>query len=222
MRTSSWPFAALLAFVAGFVDTVGFIGLFGLFTAHVTGNFVLIGASIAGSATGVFAKLLALPVFILAVALTALYASHCEKTARPAAPAVLIAQVVLLGMFLTAGFVFAPFTDGDEPLAILTGMIGVAAMAVQNAAGRTVFSTLSPTTVMTGNVTQVVIDLAVGDEGRSARLAKMAPPVAAFALGAIGGGAGFAWIGYWSLALPIAGLAALFVAVLRAPATSAR
>ncbi len=40
--------APLRAFTAGFVDTTGFVALFGLFTAHVTGNFVLIGAVYCG------------------------------------------------------------------------------------------------------------------------------------------------------------------------------
>jgi uncharacterized membrane protein YoaK (UPF0700 family) len=48
---------AILAFVAGYVDTLGFVALFGLFTAHVTGNFVLIGAEIAGVGAGRFAEI---------------------------------------------------------------------------------------------------------------------------------------------------------------------
>ena len=38
---------AALGYLAGYVDTLGFIALFGLFTAHVTGNFVLIGRAMA-------------------------------------------------------------------------------------------------------------------------------------------------------------------------------
>jgi uncharacterized membrane protein YoaK (UPF0700 family) len=38
--------AALLSFNGGFVDTVGFLGLSGLFVAHVTGNFVTLGAAL--------------------------------------------------------------------------------------------------------------------------------------------------------------------------------
>lgn len=61
--------SVLLSFVAGFVDTVGFVALFGLFTVHVTGNFVLIGAAAAESGhASVLGKLLALPVFVLTVA----------------------------------------------------------------------------------------------------------------------------------------------------------
>ncbi len=58
----------VLSFLAGYVDTVGFIALFGLFTAHVTGNFVLIGSELANHSHGILIKLLAFPAFILAVA----------------------------------------------------------------------------------------------------------------------------------------------------------
>jgi uncharacterized membrane protein YoaK (UPF0700 family) len=35
---------ATLSFVGGFVDVVGFIALFGLFTSHVTGNFSMLAS----------------------------------------------------------------------------------------------------------------------------------------------------------------------------------
>src|SRR3954454_19234716 len=49
----------LLSLNAGYVDTAGFLALQGLFTAHVTGNFVTFGAAVALGTTGAVAKLLA-------------------------------------------------------------------------------------------------------------------------------------------------------------------
>lgn len=60
---------SLLSFNGGFVDTAGFLALHGLFTAHVTGNFVTLGAAIALGTSGILAKLLALPTFCVVVML---------------------------------------------------------------------------------------------------------------------------------------------------------
>lgn len=47
----------VLSATAGHVDTAGFLAFQGLFTAHLTGNFVTLGASLVFGATGVVAKL---------------------------------------------------------------------------------------------------------------------------------------------------------------------
>jgi uncharacterized membrane protein YoaK (UPF0700 family) len=199
----------LRAFTAGFVDTVGFVALFGLFTAHVTGNFVLIGASIAEFHGGIVAKLIALPVFIVAVALTHLFVTQRQRRGASAVGALTLFEALFLAAFMAAGLAASPFTDSDSPTAIATGMLAVTAMAIQNAGARSVFAALSPTTVMTGNVTQIVIDAVdlVATPAKAAeaktRLQKMLPPVLAFATGALAGGLSYVHVGFWSLLLPL-------------------
>src|SRR5262249_46333278 len=59
----------LLSLTAGFAATATFIHLSGLFSSHVTGNFVRLAASLLRSAGGgELLKFFALPVFVLAVA----------------------------------------------------------------------------------------------------------------------------------------------------------
>src|SRR3546814_3698052 len=64
---------------------------------------------------------------------------------------------LLLG-FMAAGLYIQPVIDPDALPAVLTGLAGVAAMAVQNGTGRLVLGNHAPTTIMTGNTTQAVID----------------------------------------------------------------
>jgi len=207
--------STVMASTAGFVDTCGFVALFGLFTAHVTGNFVLIGATLATPRPGILAKLLAFPTFVVVVAATQIVVHRARRRGRDPALPVLFGQIGFLSLFLGVGVWASPVQDADAAVTILIGLLGVAAMAIQNAASRTIFSGHPPTTVMTGNVTQIVADaveVALGaDPGPAkARLRKMLPPVAGFATGAIAGGLGVVRFGFGCLIAPL--LATLYVA----------
>ncbi|WP_233177062.1 YoaK family protein [Ralstonia sp. ASV6] len=201
---------SLLAFVAGYVDVVGFSALFGLFTAHVTGNFVMIGVELAGSGQGVLAKLLALPVFVLAVASTKLaVAALTRRGVAPVRP-LLLAQAVLLATFMVAGLLALPIQSADAPATIVVGLIGVAAMGVQNAKARIVLSEHAPTTIMTGNTTQIVIDVvellspdSTQKDGARTRLRKMLPPLVGFAIGAVLGALAFGVVSFWCVVPPV-------------------
>lgn len=211
------------AFVAGFVDVVGFIALAGLFTAHVTGNLIMIGVEFAGGADGLWLKVLALPVFVAAVATVRLAEKRLLARGRdPVAPLVAVETALLL-LFAAAGlWMQAQGGGAASGQAMLTGLLAVAAMAVQNALSRTSLAELGPTTIMTGNSTQVVIDIvdlfSATPETRPAlhaRLTKMVPSVASFALGAISGALLYTLTGFLAVALPVAVLAALSVSRFR-------
>jgi uncharacterized membrane protein YoaK (UPF0700 family) len=46
----------ILSVNAGFMDTAAYLSLKGLFTAHVTGNFVTLGAALVSGASGALAR----------------------------------------------------------------------------------------------------------------------------------------------------------------------
>jgi len=196
-----------LSFLAGYIDAVGFVALFGLFTAHVTGNFVLIGAELVRPSHGVLIKFLAFPAFVLAVAFTRLVVIWREKQGRPATPSLLLLQLVLLLGFMFAGYCAEPITDTSTTMALLAGILGAASMGVQNAASRLTLKHMTPTTVMTGNVTQLVIDLVdivrrTADEETRSRCVKFFWPVIFFGIGAVGGAFAYSHVHFLALLLP--------------------
>jgi uncharacterized membrane protein YoaK (UPF0700 family) len=199
----------LLSFNGGFVDTVGYLSLQGLFTAHVTGNFVTIGAALVLGTSGIVAKLLALPVFCMMIIVTRLV-SFKLPARWPILETMLTLQLLLLLIAAIFAIAMGPFTNGDGALAIIVGMTLVAAMAIQNAANRIHLGAAPPTTIMTGTTTQMMIDIAdliggvpgvAGDALRS-RLGRMGVAVVSFAAGAAAGALLFKAIGSWCFALP--------------------
>lgn len=211
--------ATLLAYTSGFVDTLSFIALFGLFAAHVTGNFVLIATSLAEFTHGLWMKVLAIPVFIAAAVCTRLYIIRRERGGLDAMTPVLVFQAVVLTVFMLVAVNNEPFKDHDSTIVIVTGLLAAAAMAVQNTAARTFLSDLPPTTVMTGNMIQIIVDSvdlllghgAVGD--KRARLAKLVPMLLAFIIGTLTGAVGYLTVGFISLLLPIVAIAGVSILV---------
>ncbi|MBN3836926.1 YoaK family protein [Burkholderia sp. Ac-20344] len=209
----------ILSAVAGFVDTLSFVSLFGLFTAHVTGNFVLIGAGVAGFGQGILLKLSVFPAFVCGVVAASLIAR--SLSARPAwqgTRALHTVQAVLLLGFCAAGVWATPVTQSDSLPVLVAGIVGTFAMGVQNAHPRVIARAGVPNTVMTGNVTQAILDavdlLSAGtaDSARAAaraRFGKMLPAIVAFALGAMAGAIGFRYAGFWALLAPAGALAVL-------------
>jgi uncharacterized membrane protein YoaK (UPF0700 family) len=150
----------LLSFNGGYVDTAGFLALQGLFTAHVTGNFVTLGASMALGLSGAVAKLLALPVFCVVIVLARLLGQGLSRRGLPVVRILLALKLALFVVAAALAIRFGPFANGDGWQPILTGMTLVSAMAIQNALHRVHFPSAPPSTLMTGTTTQVMIDVA--------------------------------------------------------------
>src|SRR5690242_16442988 len=75
-----WPLPFVLSVIAGSTDIIGFLGLNGLFTAHITGNIVVLAAHIVAGNRTIFSYVLSVPVFMLMLFLTRLLAKGLERT----------------------------------------------------------------------------------------------------------------------------------------------
>lgn len=206
----SSPLPQLLAFNGGYVDTAGFLALQGLFTAHVTGNFVTFGAALVQGSDGALAKLLVLPVFCAVVLLTRLLGYVLARRGHAVLRPLLGIKLVLLVVAAVLAVLLLP--DGaDEGWAVLvTAMTLVTAMALQNGLHRGHLASSPPSTLMTGTTTQVMIDLAdllhglPADEAVATRgrLRRNAAQIAVFALGCGIAALLYASVGPWCFVLP--------------------
>jgi uncharacterized membrane protein YoaK (UPF0700 family) len=198
-----------MSFLAGYVDTLGFAALFGLFTAHVTGNFILLAVGLAAPEhMSSPLKLLAFPAFIFGVAGARLLIVACERRGIGATkPAYLLQALLLLG-FMVCGMLAEPLGASATGLAIAAGMLGATAMGTHSAASKLLLTHLAPTSMMTGNVTQLVIDVVdrlrgSADAAIRTRCIKSLLLILAFAVGCGAAAFAYAAVGFAALAAPV-------------------
>jgi len=221
--------AVILSAVAGYVDTAGFLALFGLFTAHITGDLVTAGTSMAGNLKfGAGTRLVMIPVFMISVAATTLLARFLKKTGKATLSPLLALMTLALAIFTVTGVTLRPLANQPGACAVaIIGAAGVVAMGIQNTLMRNALSNYSPTTIMTGNLTQCTIELvemwlpatATNTIGRrlargaaGKRLQKFGFPLLGFMVGAFAG----AWLthiwGLGSISVPTVTIGALAAA----------
>ena len=210
----------LLSVTAGSVDAIGFLGLGGLFIAHITGNLVILATHIAARDEARLANIVSFPLFIVALAVTRLLAAGLERIHVTSLRPLLLLEFLLLAGFLALCVGGGSRLDLNAANATVAAMLGISAMAVQNALVQISLKELPSTCVMTTNTTRFVIDLGEVLLGRSRndgakageRATRTGLAIAGFVVGC-GLGAGCqAVTGLWSVALP-AGLALVALAI---------
>jgi uncharacterized membrane protein YoaK (UPF0700 family) len=147
----------LLSIIAGMVDLTGFFTLGNIFTAHITGNLVVAAAAMVRGGPTNLAQLLAIPVFILALAAVWLIARASGRRSMTLARLLLLVQFALLA----AVWIFCVLTrPSNNPHGVTAGiavMVAVSAMACQYALLRLAMPAAISTAVMTGNLTNAVL-----------------------------------------------------------------
>jgi len=209
-----------LAGVGGWVDAVGFLTLFGLFTAHLSGNTARLGVELGHGEVGT-ALTYAVPivVFFAAVAAGAWFvaARHPREPLTP----LLGVEAVLVTAFMVVGTVLRDAGDLTPRSAAyyLLAVTAVAAMGLQTASLHHVADVSVHTTFITGMVTgfaQEVVAAARHDRDAARRARIHGGLVAAYIVGAVSGSALETPWRLWSLAVPVAALVTLTAAMRRA------
>ncbi len=201
----------LLAVIAGTVDVIGFLGL-KLFTAHVTGNLVVIAALLVRGGPPNIAQVMAVPVFMLAVAATWVIAKTSNRRGPALAKTLLLFQFLLLTCVLIFSVAYRPAANPRGAMAGVVAMIAVSAMACQFALLRLTVPGAPSTAVMTGNITKTVLSLldtlsrtqpVMQGAKEPHQLKKTLELVVGFFAGCLAGAAAVSWRGDWAWSLPV-------------------
>jgi uncharacterized membrane protein YoaK (UPF0700 family) len=200
----------LLSVIAGMVDLTGFFTLGNIFTAHVTGNLVVIAAKAVRGGPLNLAQTLSVPVFILAVAAVWLLARASGRRGPGLTRLLLLVQFLLLTAILIFSVITKPSANPHGLMAGIAVMIAVSAMACQYALFRLALPGGISTAVMTGNLTNTVLSvmemlshgrpLMAADAGRLKRSLRL---LFGFVGGCIVAAAAVSLLGDWAWSFPV-------------------
>lgn len=159
----------LLAFTSGAIDTIGLLGLGGVFTSVMTGNMIFLGSGLARGDVGTALRALIAIVAFMAGAFIGARIASTPRSGDYSWPRAVTAALAL-ELVLLLGFSGGWWLSGAEPLGATRSVLLVAvalALGVQSSAIlRFGISGLS-TTYMTGTLTTVVSALAAGRHPRN-------------------------------------------------------
>ena len=150
---------ACLGFVAGIVDVTSWLTLGGLFTAHITGNLVVMAADALNGRPMHPTQVLAVPMFIIVAAVLTIIVRRRRMEAGKIQDAFLILQSVLLTFAALVAFTARPSLAPLAADAGIVAMLAVAAMASQNALLHLSTKPSPTTAVMTGNIVACTLSL---------------------------------------------------------------
>ena len=208
----------VLSVIAGMVDVIGFLSL-GLFTAHVTGNLVVIAVQLVRGGPPHLAPILAVPVFIVAVTAAWLIAKASGRRGPALLRPLLLVQFLLLAGVLILSVVGDPASNRHGLITGVTAMIAVSAMGCQFGLLRLALTGAPSTAVMTGNVTNTVLALLDAlsrtqplTAGANERVKRPLEVLVGFFAGCLAGATAVSFLGDWAWALPVV-LAAAAVAL---------
>jgi uncharacterized membrane protein YoaK (UPF0700 family) len=147
----------LLSVIAGMVDLTGFLTLGNVFTAHITGNLVVIAALVVRGGRINLTQILAIPVFIVGVAATWMLARTSGWRGLVLLRLLLSVQFLLLAVVFIFSTITKPSAAPHGMMAVIAAMMAVSAMACQFALLRLVWPVAPSTAVMTGNLTNATL-----------------------------------------------------------------
>ena len=219
--TTSIALPAALSLIAGVTDVTSWLLLGGFFSAHVTGNLVVVAADVVTGRAPNLAAVLAIPVFILTTAAATVVARSLAERGRASGVTLVLlgAQSLLLVAAATLSFTARASADPSAPIAIVIGLCAVCAMAAQTAYLHLVPPKAASTGVMTGNLvaaTVALVDLVLrGGRAVDARGQWRAtwPLLAGFVGGCLVGAAGASAFSDRAAVIPAALATILFAVV---------